>query len=50
QRAVPGRAPLVSSQVRYSLLDRGVEREVIPACQELGLGILPYSPLGGGVL
>lgn len=50
QRAVPGRAPLVSNQVRYSLLDRGIEREVLPACLELGLGILPYSPLGGGVL
>ncbi|MEO6700819.1 MAG: aldo/keto reductase [Jatrophihabitantaceae bacterium] len=50
QRAVPGRAPLVSNQVRYSLLDRGIEREVIPACAELGLGILPFSPLGGGVL
>ncbi len=50
QRAVPGRAPLVSNQVRYSLLDRGIEREVVPACAELGLGILPYSPLGGGVL
>jgi aryl-alcohol dehydrogenase-like predicted oxidoreductase len=41
QRAVPGRAPLVSNQVRYSLLDRGIEREVVPACLELGLGILP---------
>jgi aryl-alcohol dehydrogenase-like predicted oxidoreductase len=50
QRAVPGRTPLVSNQVRYSLLDRGVEREVVPACAELGLGLLPYSPLGGGVL
>jgi len=50
QRAVPGRAPLVSNQVRYSLLERGVEREVLPACAELGLGILAYSPLGGGVL
>lgn len=50
QRALPDRAPLVSNQVRYSLLDRGIEREVLPACQELGLGILPYSPLGGGVL
>jgi aryl-alcohol dehydrogenase-like predicted oxidoreductase len=50
QRAVPGRTPLVSNQVRYSLLDRGIEREVVPACAELGLGILPYSPLGGGVL
>jgi aryl-alcohol dehydrogenase-like predicted oxidoreductase len=50
QRAVPGRAPLVSNQVRYSLLERGIEREVLPACAELGLGILAYSPLGGGVL
>ena len=50
QRAVPGRTPLVSNQVRYSLLERGVEREVLPACLELGLGILAYSPLGGGVL
>jgi aryl-alcohol dehydrogenase-like predicted oxidoreductase len=50
QQAVPGRAPLISNQVRYSLLDRGVEREVVPACAELGLGILPFSPLGGGVL
>jgi aryl-alcohol dehydrogenase-like predicted oxidoreductase len=50
QRAVPGRAPIVANQVRYSLLDRGIEREVIPACRALGIGVLPYSPLGGGVL
>ena len=50
QRAVPGRAPIVANQVRYSLLDRGVEREVIPASRTLGVGVLPYSPLGGGVL
>ena len=50
QRAVPGRAPIVANQVRYSLLDRGVEREVVPAAVELGVGVLPYSPLGGGVL
>lgn len=50
QHAVPGRAPVVANQVRYSLLDRGVEREVIPACAALGVGVLPYSPLGGGVL
>jgi aryl-alcohol dehydrogenase-like predicted oxidoreductase len=50
QRAVPGRAPIVANQVRYSLLDRGVEREVMPAAAELGVGILPWSPLGGGVL
>jgi aryl-alcohol dehydrogenase-like predicted oxidoreductase len=50
QRAVPGRAPIVANQVRYSLLDRGVEREAIPACEALGVGVMPYSPLGGGVL
>ena len=50
QRAVPGRAPLVSTQMEYSLLNRGIEHEVVPAAQELGLGILPWSPLGRGVL
>ncbi|QIG43188.1 aldo/keto reductase [Nocardioides anomalus] len=45
-----GRAPLVSTQVEYSLLNRGIEHEVVPAAQELGLGILPWSPLGRGVL
>ena len=50
QRAWPGRAPLVSDQVEYSLLQRGVEREVVPAAQALGVGLLPWSPLGRGVL
>jgi aryl-alcohol dehydrogenase-like predicted oxidoreductase len=50
QRAVPGRAPLVGNQVEYSLLQRGIEREVVPAAQELGVGLLPWSPLGRGVL
>lgn len=50
QRAVPGRAPIIANQVRYSLVDRGIEREVVPACLELGVGIFPWSPLGGGVL
>lgn len=50
QAAWPGRAPIVSTQVEYSLLQRGVEREVIPAAQALGLGVLPWSPLGAGVL
>jgi len=50
QRAVPGRAPIVSTQVEYSLLNRGIEHEIVPAAQELGLGILPWSPLGRGVL
>lgn len=50
QAAKPVHAPIVSNQVRYSLLDRGVEREVVPACEALGIGLLPYSPLGGGAL
>lgn len=50
QRTVPGRAVLASNQVEYSLLARGVEAEVIPAAQALGMGILPWSPLGRGVL
>jgi aryl-alcohol dehydrogenase-like predicted oxidoreductase len=50
QQAVPGRAPIVANQVRYSLVDRGIEREVVPACAALGVGIFPWSPLGGGVL
>jgi len=50
QRAVPGRAPLASTQVEYSLLNRAVEHEVLPAAAALGLGVLPWSPLGRGVL
>ena len=50
QRAVPGRAVLASNQVEYSLLSRGVEAETIPAARALGLGVLPWSPLGRGVL
>ncbi len=50
QRAVPGRAQLASVQMEYSLLQRGVEREVAPAALALGIGLLPWSPLGRGVL
>jgi aryl-alcohol dehydrogenase-like predicted oxidoreductase len=50
QSAWPGRAPIVSNQVEYSLLERGVEREVVPACAAYGMGLLPWSPLGRGVL
>src|SRR3954465_3838557 len=50
QRAWPGRAPIVSTQMEYSLLQRGIEREVVPAALDLGIGILPWSPLGRGVL
>ncbi|WP_217709754.1 aldo/keto reductase [Amycolatopsis sp. Hca4] len=45
-----GNRKLVSTQVEYSLLERGVEREVVPAAEHLGLGILPWAPLGRGVL
>ena len=50
QRSVPGRAPIVADQVRYSLIDRGIEREVVPAAAALGVGVFPWSPLGGGLL
>ncbi|GAB2454606.1 aldo/keto reductase [Nocardioides hungaricus] len=50
QRAVPGRTPIASTQVEYSLLNRAVELEVLPAAVALGLGVLPWSPLGRGVL
>lgn len=41
---------LVSEQCKYSLMERTVELEVIPACQSYGLGVLPWSPLAGGLL
>jgi aryl-alcohol dehydrogenase-like predicted oxidoreductase len=40
----------VSVQNRYSLLDRTVEQEVVPACETFGLGLLPYFPLEYGLL
>ena len=50
QRAWPGRTPIISTQVEYSLLQRGVEREVVPATEALGMGVLAWSPLGRGLL
>jgi aryl-alcohol dehydrogenase-like predicted oxidoreductase len=44
------RPPLASVQNEYSLLERGVERELVPAATDLGLGVLPWAPLGRGVL
>jgi aryl-alcohol dehydrogenase-like predicted oxidoreductase len=41
---------LVSEQSLYNLKDRMIELEVIPACQSYGVGIIPYSPLAGGLL
>jgi len=45
-----GKAPITTIQSEYSLLNREVEREIIPAAQALGFGFLPWSPLGRGVL
>lgn len=42
--------PFVSAQNQYNLLDRRVERELVPACRQYGLGILPYFPLASGFL
>jgi len=50
QEAVPGRTRLVSTQVEYSLLNRDVEDEVVPAARATGMGVLAWSPLGRGVL
>jgi aryl-alcohol dehydrogenase-like predicted oxidoreductase len=41
---------LVSEQSLYNLKDRMVELEVMPACQHYGLGVIPWSPLAGGLL
>ncbi|WP_181408056.1 aldo/keto reductase [Pararhizobium mangrovi] len=40
----------IGLQYQYSLLDRGVELEIVPAGAEFGLGMVPWSPLGGGML
>jgi aryl-alcohol dehydrogenase-like predicted oxidoreductase len=45
-----GWAPLVALQIEYSLVERTVEHELLPMAEALGLGVLPWSPLGGGVL
>ncbi|MGE5805413.1 MAG: aldo/keto reductase [Ignavibacteria bacterium] len=41
---------LVSEQSKYNLFNRFIEREVIPACRYYGIGIIPWSPLEGGLL
>ncbi|MFE3639230.1 aldo/keto reductase [Streptomyces sp. NPDC059168] len=42
--------PVTAVQSEYSLWTRDVEAEVLPACRELGIGFVPYSPLGRGFL
>jgi aryl-alcohol dehydrogenase-like predicted oxidoreductase len=50
QQAFPGRNPISSAQVEYSLLARRAEVEVLPAVKAFGMGLFPWSPLGRGVL
>lgn len=45
-----GWSPLVAMQIEYSLVERTVERDLIPMAAELGMGVLPWSPLASGVL
>jgi aryl-alcohol dehydrogenase-like predicted oxidoreductase len=45
-----GQTRFVSAQNLYSLLERDVEREVLPACEHFGLGFLPFFPLASGLL
>jgi aryl-alcohol dehydrogenase-like predicted oxidoreductase len=45
-----GGTPFISAQNRYSLLQREVEAEVVPACEQFGLGLLPFFPLDSGLL
>jgi len=45
-----GLARFISEQPPYNLLDRRIENELIPACREYGVGIIPYAPLAQGVL
>jgi aryl-alcohol dehydrogenase-like predicted oxidoreductase len=42
--------PFVSAQNQFSLLERGVEAEVLPACERFNLGMLPFFPLASGLL
>jgi aryl-alcohol dehydrogenase-like predicted oxidoreductase len=48
--ASTGRAPFVSAQNHWSLLERGAEREVVPAARHFGVGLLPFFPLANGLL
>ena len=50
QSAFPGRTPISSAQVEYSLLARRAEVEVLPAVRAFEMGFFPWSPLGRGVL
>lgn len=50
QESIPSKAPIASIQSEYSLLNRGIEKEILPCISELDVGLLAWSPLGRGVL
>jgi aryl-alcohol dehydrogenase-like predicted oxidoreductase len=50
QNPIFGKAPIISTQNEYSLLNREIESEVIPASIEMNIGVLAWSPIGRGVL
>ena len=43
-------APIATVQLQYSLLERGIEDEILPFCRERGIGVIAYGAMGGGVL
>jgi aryl-alcohol dehydrogenase-like predicted oxidoreductase len=45
-----GTTRFISAQNHYNLVERGIETELVPACQHFGLGILPFFPLASGLL
>jgi aryl-alcohol dehydrogenase-like predicted oxidoreductase len=45
-----GWSPLVALQIEYNLIERTTERELIPMANEMGLGVVPFSPLANGLL
>jgi aryl-alcohol dehydrogenase-like predicted oxidoreductase len=42
--------PFISAQNHFSLVERGVEKELLPACERFGVGVLPFFPLANGLL
>jgi aryl-alcohol dehydrogenase-like predicted oxidoreductase len=50
QQSNSAKAPIITNQVEYSLLNRDIENEVLPCADETGIGILAWAPLGRGVL
>ncbi|MFJ2773201.1 aldo/keto reductase [Streptomyces sp. NPDC087300] len=45
-----GWSPLIALQIEYNLIERTVESDLIPMAREMGLGVIPWSPLAGGIL